>query len=179
VKSSFYGGSISFVTYIVAIALAIIGTAQGIITTLGLGVATYGGVLAAAVFINTTAWWFVAAAVIASIGRVLDAYLNDAKHVWRYVEYPFFIFSTGLILWSASILILALGGKPVPVLNPADVLIIQTSRSIQIITAFQLLMFSVAGAIVVALTGIGISSLIKRGQQPSLEQHSIPILSDK
>ncbi|HYB59669.1 MAG TPA: hypothetical protein VEB88_05430, partial [Candidatus Acidoferrales bacterium] len=90
-----------------------------------------------------------------------------------------FIFSTGLILWSASILILALGGKPVPVLNPADILIIQTSRSIQIITAFQLLMFSVAGAIVVALTGIGISSLVKRGQQPSLEQHSIPILSDK
>jgi uncharacterized membrane protein len=121
----------------------------------------------------------VAAAVIASIGRVIDAYLNDAKNVWRYLEIPFFIFSTGLILWSASILILALGGKPVPVLNPTDILIIQTSRSIQIVTAFQLLMFSIAGAIVVALTGIGISSLVKRGQQPSLEQHSVPSLSDK
>jgi putative membrane protein len=179
VKSSFYGGSISFVTYIVAIALAIIATAQGIITTLGLGVATYGGVLAAAVFINTTAWWYVAAAIIASIGRVIDAYLNDAKNVWRYLEIPFFIFSTGLILWGASILILALGGKPVPVLSPTDVLIIQTSRSIEIITGFQLLMFCIAGAIVVALTGIGISSLVKRGQQPSLEQHSAPSLSDK
>jgi len=179
VKSSFYGGSISFVTYIVAIALAIIATAQGIITTLGLGVAAYGGVLAAAAFINTTAWWYVAAAVIASIGRVIDAYLNDAKNVWRYLEIPFFIFSTGLILWSASILILALGGKAVPVLNPADVLIIQTSRSVPIVTGFQLLMFSIAGAIVVALTGIGISSLVKRGQQPSLEQPSLSSLSDK
>jgi len=179
VKSSFYGGSISFVTYIVAIALAIIATAQGIITTLGLGVAAYGGVLAAAAFINTTAWWYVAAAVIASIGRVIDAYLNDAKNVWRYLEIPFFIFSTGLILWSASILILALGGKPVPVLNPTDVLIIQTSRSIPIVTGFQLLMFSIAGAIVVALAGIGISSLVKRGQQPSLEQPSLSSLSDK
>jgi len=179
VKSSFFGGSISFVTYIVAIALAIIATAQGIITTLGLGVATYGGVLAAAVFINTTAWWYVAAAVIASIGRVIDAFLNDAKNVWRYLEIPFFIFSAGLILWGASILILALGGKPVPVLSPTDVLIIQTSRSIEIITGFQLLMFCIAGAIVVALIGIGISSLIKRGQQPSLEQHSVPSLSDK
>jgi putative membrane protein len=172
VKSSFFGGSISFVTYIVAIALAIIATAQGIITTLGLGAATYGGVLAAAVFINTTAWWYVAAAVI-------DAYLNEPKNVWRYLEIPFFIFSTGLILWGASILILALGGKPVPVLSPTDVLIIQTSRSIEIITGFQLLMFCIAGAIVVALTGIGISSLVKRGQQPSLEQRSLPSLSDK
>jgi putative membrane protein len=179
VKSSFYGGSISFVTYVAAIALAIIGTAQGIITTLSLDVGSYGGVLTAAVFINTTAWWFVAAGVIASVGRVIDAYLNDPEHVWRYVEFPFFIFSTGLILWSASILILALGGKPVPVLNPGDVLVIQTSRSIEIITGFQLLMFSVAGAIVIALTGIAISSLVRRGQQPSPEQRSLPSLSDK
>jgi putative membrane protein len=179
VKSSFYGGNISFVTYMVALALGIIGAAQGIITTLSLDFGIYGGVLTAAVFINTAAWWFVAAGVIATIGRVIDAYLNDTKHVWRYVEFPFFIFSTGLILWSASILILALGGRPVPVLNPADVLIIQTSRSIEIITGFQLLMFSVAGAIVIALTGIAISTLVKRGQEPPIAQHSSPSPSDK
>lgn len=179
VKSSFYGGNISFVTYMVALALVIIGVAQGIITTLSLDFSIYGGVLTAAVFINTAAWWFVAAGVIATIGRVIDAYLNDTKHVWRYVEYPFFMLSTGLILWSASILILALGGKPVPVLNPADVLVIQTSRSIEIITGFQLLMFSVAGAIVIALIGIAISTLVKRGQEPPVAQHSSPSPSDK
>jgi hypothetical protein len=74
---------------------------------------------------------------------------------------------------------LALGGKPVPVLNPADVLIIQTSRSIEIVTGFQLLMFSVAGAIVVALTGIAIASLARRGQQPPVAQQSLPNPSDK
>jgi putative membrane protein len=168
VKSSFYGGNISFVTYMVAIALGIIGVAQGIITTVSLDVSIYGGVYVAAVFINTATWWFVAALIIATIGRIIDAYLNDVKHVWRYVEYPFFIFATGLILWSASILILALGGKPVPVLNPGDILILQTSRSIAITTGFQLLMFSVAGAIVVALTGIGISSLVRRGQESTV-----------
>jgi len=179
VKSSFYGGNISFVTYMVALALVIIGVAQGVITTLSLDFSIYGGVLTAAVFINTAAWWFVAAGVIATIGRVIDAYLNDTKHVWRYVEYPFFMLSTGLILWSASILILALGGKPVPVLNPADILVIQTSRSIEIITGFQLLMFSVAGAIVIALIGIAISTLVKRGQEPPVAQHSSPSPSDK
>jgi len=173
VKSSFYGGSISFVTYIVAIALGIIGIAQGIITTLGLDIINYGGVLTAAVFINTSVWWFVAAGVVASIGRVIDVYLSDVKHVWRYCEFPFLIFSTGLIVWSSSILILALGGKPVPVLNPSDILLIRTSRSVEIVTSFQLLMFSVAGAIVVALTGIGISSLIKRGQETPHAQHSM------
>jgi len=95
------------------------------------------------------------------------------------VEILFFIFSTGLILWSASILILALGGKPIPVLNPADVLITQTSRSIEIVTGFQLLLFSVAGAIIIALTGIAISSLIKRGQEPPIAQHSPPSSSEK
>jgi len=123
-------------------------------------------------------WWFVAAGVIAIIGRIIDAYLNDTKHAWRRVEIPFFIFSTGLILWSASILILALG-KPIPVLNPADVLITQTSRSIEIVTGFQLLLFSVAGAIIIALTGIAISSLIKRGQEPPIAQHSPPSSSEK
>lgn len=179
VKSSFYGGNISFVTYMVALALGIIGMAQGIITTLSLDFSSYGGVLTAAVFINTAVWWFVAAGVIAIIGRIIDAYLNDIKHVWRRVEIPFFIFSTGLILWSASILILALGGKPIPVLNPADVLITQTSRSIEIVTGFQLLLFSVAGAIIIALTGIAISSLIKRGQEPPIAQHSPPSSSEK
>ncbi|MDD1720495.1 MAG: hypothetical protein LUP95_00680, partial [Euryarchaeota archaeon] len=53
----------------------------------------------------------------------------------------------------------------VPVLNPSDVLLIQTSRHVEIVTSFQLLMFSVAGAILVTLTGIGISSLIKRGRR--------------
>jgi len=173
VKSSFYGGSISFVTYIVAIALGIIGIAQGIITTLGLDIINYGGVLTAAVFINTSVWWFVAAGVVATIGRVIDVYLSDIRHVWRYCEFPFFIFSTGLIVWSSSILILALGGKPVPVLNLSDILLIRTSRSVEIVTSFQLLMFSVAGAIVVALTGIGISSLIKRGQETPHSQHSM------
>ncbi|MDD1725703.1 MAG: DUF373 family protein [Euryarchaeota archaeon] len=177
VKSSFYGGKISFVTYMVALALGIIGTAQGIITTLSLDFSVYGGVLLAAVFINTAVWWFVAAGVILTIGRIIDAYLNDAK--WRYVEIPFFIFSTGLMLWSASILILALGGKPVPVLTPADVLITQTSRSIEIVTGFQLLIFSVAGAIIIALTGIAISSLIKRGQEPPIAQLSSTSSSDK
>jgi putative membrane protein len=179
VKSSFYGGNISFVTYMVALALGIIGMAQGIITTLSLDFSSYGGVLTAAVFINTAVWWFVAAGVIAIIGRIIDAYLNDTKHAWRRVEILFFIFSTGLILWSASILILALGGKPIPVLNPADVLITQTSRSIEIVTGFQLLLFSVAGAIIIALTGIAISSLIKRGQEPPIAQHSPPSSSEK
>lgn len=178
IKSSFYGGNISFVTYVAAIALAIIGTAQGIITALSLDFAAYGGLLIAAVFIDTSTWWFVGAGVIATIGRVIDTYLSDPKHVWRYLEFPFFIFATGLILWSASVLILALGGKPVPVLNPADA-IIQTSRTIEVITGFQLLMFSVAGAIIVALTGIAISSFVKRGEEPPVAQHKLPRPSDK
>ncbi len=165
VKSSLYSGSISFITYIVAGALAIIGIAQGIITTLGLDIISYGGVLAAAVFIDTAVWWFVAAGLVASVGRLIDAYIADVKNVGRYWEFPFVVFATGLIIWSSSILVLALGGKPVPVLNPSDVLLIQTSRQVEIVTSFQLLMFSVAGAILVALIGIGISSLIKRGQR--------------
>jgi putative membrane protein len=178
IKSSFYGGNISFVTYVAAFALAIIGTAQGIITALSLDFAAYGGLLTAAVFIDTSTWWFVGAGVIATIGRLIDSYLSDPKHVLRYVEFPFFIFATGLILWSASVLILALGSKPVPVLNPADA-IIQTSRTIEVITGFQLLMFSVAGAIIIALIGIAISSLVRRGAEPSVAQHDLPRPSDK
>jgi putative membrane protein len=178
IKSSFYGGNISFVTYVAAFALAIIGTAQGIITALSLNFAAYGGLLTAAVFIDTSAWWFVGAGVIATIGRLIDAYLSDPKHAWRYWEFPFFIFATGLIFWSASVLILALGDKPVPVLNPADA-IFQTSRTIEVVTGFQLLMFSVAGAIIIALTGIAISSLVKRGEESSVAQHDLPRPSEK
>ncbi len=165
VKSSFYGGNISFITYVVAIALGIIGTAQGIITAFSIDLLNYGGVLSAAIYINTSIWWYVAAGIIASFGFILDAYLDKVKRVSRYWEFPFFFFATGLVLWSSSILILALGRKPVPVVGPMDILIVKMSRSIEIVTSFQLLMFSVAGAIVVALTGIAISSLIKRGQK--------------
>ena len=137
-KRSFYGGRISFVTYVAAAIFVFIGITQGLARCWELEAK---GLLVIVVFINASIWWFVASGLFSWVGRIIDAYLSKER-VGRYWVLPFFLSAAGVILWGGSACALLLS---------------QGFRSV----AIQYLMLSIVGAVIIAFIGVGLSTYIK------------------
>ena len=145
-KRSFYGGRISFVTYVAAAILVFIGITQGLAKCWEL---ESQGLLLIVIFINASIWWFVASGLLSWVGRIIDSYLSKER-VGRYWVLPFFLSAAGVILWGGSACVLLLN---------------QGLRS----AAIQYLMISIVGAVIIAFIGVGLSTYIKmlEGRQSS------------
>lgn len=146
-KQSMVSGKMSFITYSIALILALIGTILAAIrfweyytrTDISVGV-----VVLVMVFMNLSVWWYTAAGWIAMLGRMLDLHLEgrNYKQQWSYM---FFIFSLGLLFWGASTFILSVSSS-------VDGYFISSS------TGRNLLVIAIIGAIIVSLIGIWIST---------------------
>lgn len=116
---SLYAGKITFVMYLAAIILSLIGTVQGIIVSwdnyynqpiwVGYLVLLMG-------YIYTSIWWYTLAGVIVNIGIIFDLHMAKEK-IGRQLSHPFFVLATGIILWAGSVYILvireAMGTYPI------------------------------------------------------------------
>ena len=107
-KGSLYRGKMAFITYVLATVLVMIATIQGASSFWNYytGNIWYGYLILVMVFIHSSVWWYVAAGICVNLGKILDLYLEGAGDERSY-SYPFFIFATGLVFWSASVFILA------------------------------------------------------------------------
>ncbi|MGB3943947.1 MAG: DUF373 family protein [Methanothrix sp.] len=107
-KGNLYRGRIAFITYVLAAVLVVIATIQGSTRFWDYytGDIWYGYLVLLMVFVNQSVWWYVAAGICVNLGKILDLYLEGVGDERAY-SYPFFIFATGLIFWSASVFILA------------------------------------------------------------------------
>lgn len=105
---SLYRGKVAFITYVLAAVLMVIATIQGATRFWDYytGDIWYGYITLVMIFINASVWWYVAAGICVNLGKILDFYLEGVGDERTY-SYPFFIFATGLIFWSASVFILA------------------------------------------------------------------------
>jgi putative membrane protein len=54
-------------------------------------------------FLYGSIGWFAASALIVTIGKVIDAYLNDPAALQKTVVLPFFVGAIGLIAYGASV----------------------------------------------------------------------------
>ncbi|ABE51193.1 DUF373 family protein [Methanococcoides burtonii] len=145
-KGSFYEGQMTFVTNTIAIILAVIATMIGAITlwkyfTTG-GGWYYGLITLFTVFINVTVWWYVIAILFANIGKMVDLKRNDHFSL-KDVSPSLFITAMGLLFWGASTYILTIGAFPGATDSPNF--------------SIQYFIYSVVGAIIIALAGIKIS----------------------
>ncbi len=137
-KKSFYGGRISFVTYVAVAIFVFIGITQGLARCWEL---EYQGLLLILVFVNASVWWFIASGLLSWVGRIIDSYLSKER-VRRYWVLPFFLSAAGVTLWggSAGALLLSQGFRP---------------------AAIQYLMLSIVGAVIIAFIGVGLSTYIR------------------
>jgi len=106
-KTSLHGGRFTFVSYIAAILLGIVGLVLGLISLLeyysSLGI--FFQVLA---FIYGAIAWFTAAGLIASGGKIIDVFLNEREAIQRVIALPFFTLAIGVIAYGASVYILSI-----------------------------------------------------------------------
>ncbi|MCD4703855.1 MAG: DUF373 family protein [Methanosarcinaceae archaeon] len=148
-KTEFYAGRITFVTYSAAVLITIIATMLGTIELWGYyttgGIWYYGAVTFFTVFINTTIWWYVIALVFATTGKILDHHISK-DFTTKDLSPPLFILSIGLLLWGSSRYILSISN---------------IANDVSVSSEFGLpyFIYSVVLAIIIALVGIRLESM--------------------
>jgi len=140
-RRSFYGGKISFVTYITAVIFGLIGIVQGLVYCWWRE--PQGVVILIVTFINASVWWFIAGGLLSGIGKLVDAYLSGER-IWRYWVLPFFLSAAGLILWGGSEYVLSVNELGFTM------------------NAIRNLLVCIIGAVIVASIGAGISTYVRK-----------------
>ncbi|KCZ71073.1 putative membrane protein [Candidatus Methanoperedens nitroreducens] len=107
--NSLQGGKITFIMYLAAIVLSLIGTVQGGIELWNYyNEGIWSGILILLMgYINASTWWYVIAGVLISAGKIIDMRLSN-ENVGRHWSHPFFIIASGILFWSGSTYILVI-----------------------------------------------------------------------
>ncbi|ESP89004.1 DUF373 family protein [Candidatus Halobonum tyrrellensis] len=104
VRTGLYAGRVTLVTYLVALALLVVGVVQGF-DALGSARSVADAGLppqrAVAVFVHTAVQWAAVAGVTSSLGQVTDEYLAD-RFRWRYLNAPFYVLAIAVVLYGVS-----------------------------------------------------------------------------
>lgn len=148
--NSLHGGKITFVMYLAAIILSLIGTVQG-----GIEAWNYynqeimvGYLILLMGYINASTWWYVLAGVLINAGKIIDLRLAKEK-IGKQWSHPFFVIAGGILFWAGSTYILviseALGRFPLG-------------------SGRQFIAGSVTGAVLIAILGAWISTKSTRAR---------------
>ncbi|MDB2263673.1 DUF373 family protein [Halorubrum ezzemoulense] len=104
VRNVLYTGRVTLVTYVVALALVVVGGVQGVETVDAVG-GVQGSSLAAgttlAAFVHGFVQWLGVAGVTSSLGQITDEYLAG-RFRWRYLNAPFYVVSIAVVLFAVS-----------------------------------------------------------------------------
>ena len=147
-KTSLHGGRFTFVSYITAILLGIVGIVLGLISLLDYytSAGIFFQVLA---FIYGAIAWFTAAGLVASGGKIIDVFLNEREAIRRVVALPFFVLAIGAIAYGASIYILSISSEVSGFPITAD-------------AGVKYIIFATIGGLFCAFLGVYLQSLLSR-----------------
>ena len=139
-KKSLLEGRLSFITYITAAMLFVIGAVQGFNSMWKVYTQPVSpGILILAIsFVYGAIWWSVGAGVSAVVGKLLDL-LIEGKSFRKYLVVPFLLIAGALVLWGTSIFILSNYSSTREVFN------------ISPDSAFEYLLMSIVGAILISV----------------------------
>lgn len=104
VRNVLYTGRVTLVTYVVALALIVVGGVQGMDTIETVRSVRGGGVtvgIALAAFVHGFVQWLAVAGVTSSLGQITDEYLAG-RFRWRYLNAPFYVLSIAVVLYAVS-----------------------------------------------------------------------------
>jgi putative membrane protein len=141
-KQSLYSGKMSFIMYIVAIALLLAGTSRGIMGYLDMKPEIGDGMmLGIAYFVKFSIWWYIGAALAPLIGKIMSMFIEREKIVRQWAILSSII-ASGLILWGGSECIIWLSGGNYPM-------------------GYLTLFLSILGAVILSFIGVKISWYLK------------------
>ncbi len=104
VRNVLYAGRVTLITYVVALALILVGVVQGIGTVdsvdgIRAGALPAGATVAA--FVHGFVQWLAVAGVTSSLGQITDEYLAG-RFRWRYLNAPFYVVAIAIVLYAVS-----------------------------------------------------------------------------
>jgi putative membrane protein len=149
-RHSLETGRFSFVTTISAVVLAILGIVLGAASLFDYYSSEFamGVFLYVVIFLYGSIGWFTASGIIITLGKVIDAYMNDPPAIRRTIVLPFFVGAVGLITYGACVYTLSVS-------NLLTFPFTSTQGS-------QVITLSVVGGLLLALVGVYIQSAIGR-----------------
>jgi putative membrane protein len=103
-RTVLYAGRVTIITYVVAVALLVVGGFQGVSLLEAVQAAGGGSVSApavAAALVHGAVQWFAAAGITSSLGQVTDEYLAD-RFQWRYLNAPFYVAAIAAVTYAVS-----------------------------------------------------------------------------
>ncbi|MCM2465913.1 DUF373 family protein [Methanoculleus oceani] len=146
-RASLHGGRFTFVSYIAAILLGIVGVILGLISLLEY-YSSFGIFFQILAFIYGAIAWFTAAGLVASVGKIIDVFLNERETIQRVVALPFFVLAIGAIAYGASIYILSISDVAGFPITSAD--------------GVKYIIFATIGGLICAFFGVYLQSFLGR-----------------
>lgn len=152
---AFLEQKMAFITYTAAVLTGVVATTHGALKVWGIysteGIWYHGVLTIVSVFINASIWWYVGALLLMSLGRIFDLKMAG-KSIKRNISFSFFIISTGLLFWGASIYLLS----------------VASISSLDAGIALQYFVYSVIIAIMMALVGIKLSISVSAPEEGTI-----------
>jgi len=111
IKRSLMEGRLSFITYVIALLLFIIGIVQGSYYVWIKAQSSL--VVLITSFIYGSIWWIVSSGVFIAIGKIFD-HIIEKKDFRKYISMMLLIISTGFVLWGSSRFIISMSEETSP-----------------------------------------------------------------
>jgi len=134
-QTSLRGGRITFVAYIVAIVLVIVGVIMGMFSVLALYPDEGGIFFDLLSFVYGSVFYITGAGMVASAGKIIDVYLNEFLNLGKVIVIPFFILAIGVVAYGASVYMLAIGNPDFPLAVDEAIKVILLATSAGLILA--------------------------------------------
>lgn len=102
-RDGLYAGRVTIVTYLVAIALFLVGSVSGLdqLAAVRTGDAALTALEIGAALVYGAVTWLTAAGLTTSLGQITDSYLTGTLQ-WRYLNAPFYVIAIGVVLYGVS-----------------------------------------------------------------------------
>ncbi|WP_330630170.1 DUF373 family protein [Halocatena halophila] len=133
IRRGLFTGRITVVTYVVALALVLIGSVNGA-EDLAMPQTTAETINTGARLVYGTIVWIAGAGIIASLGHIADEYLRD-RFRWRHLNAPFYVVAIAAVLYSVA-------GYVLEALSPTALAITLTASTL--LGVFSTLVFAIA-----------------------------------
>jgi len=146
-RDSLHGGRFTFVSYVAAILMIVVGAIMGF-SSLLLYYTESGFFFYILTFMYGSIIWFTAAGLVASVGKIVDTFLNERQSLNRVVALPFFVLALGAIAYGACIYTLSI----------SDIAQFPIAEDIGV----RYILFTTIGGLFCAFFGVYIQSLLGR-----------------
>jgi len=157
-RDAFYSGRVSIVTYVVAVGLALVGVFAGALGVSSLG-SQLGVIVSSMGFVYYSVPWWALAALAGSTGRMFDEVIRNEQVSSAYLNLPFGVVATGLVVRGFSAYFLQRSAAIRPLFAPELRIGTLTMASFPLTPEERLAVFVVVG-VLVSLVGVRIAAFV-------------------